>query len=215
MKRNWRQATLVTFTHPLYPPKDEARSMHLTKRLASPLLLILLSTGAFAATPDSTPPPASLAPLLQAMSERLDIADQVALTKWDSGKPIQDSPREQQVIANAAQQAATYQLAPEDVSQFLAAQIEANKLVQYALLAKWHTAGKAPTIARPDLVKQIRPALDQLQIRLLQHYAAFATSRQDPQCPAWLAKGRKALRIDKLHDLALVRATGELCVSGR
>jgi len=189
--------------------------MHLKKCLAGPLLLILLSTGACAQTPTTTAAPASLAPLLQAMSERLEIADQVALTKWDSGKPIQDSPREQQVIANAAQQAATYQLNPEDVSQFLAAQIEANKLVQYALLAKWRDAGKAPTIARPDLVKQIRPALDQLQIRLLQHYAAFAASRQDPQCPTWLAQGRKALGIDEIHDLALVRATGELCVSGR
>ncbi|NWA28781.1 chorismate mutase [Pseudomonas gingeri] len=188
--------------------------MRLTKRLACPLLLLFLSTSAFAAAPKATAAPASLAPLLQAISERLDIADQVALTKWDSGKPIQDSPREQQVIANAAQEAATYQLNPEDVSQFLAAQIEANKLVQYALLAKWHAAGKAPTIARPDLVKQIRPALDQLQVRLLQHYAAFASSRQDPQCPAWLAKERQALSTDKVHDLALIRAVGELCISG-
>lgn len=215
MKRNWRLAALVTFTQGPVPPLDEARSMYLTKRLASPLLLILLSTGAFAETPKPTPAPASLAPLLQAVSERLDIADQVALTKWDSGKPIQDSPREQQVIANAAQEAATYQLNPEDVSQFLAAQIEANKLVQYALLAKWHAAGKAPTIARPDLVKQIRPALDQLQVRLLQHYAAFAASRQDPQCPAWLAQERQVLSTDEIHDLALIRAVGELCLSGR
>ncbi|CAD5203832.1 chorismate mutase [Pseudomonas sp. FEN] len=188
--------------------------MHLKKCLVSPLLLILLSASAFAETPKPTAAPASLAPLLQAVSERLAIADQVALTKWDSGKPIQDGPREQQVIANAAQQAATYQLTPEDVSQFLAAQIEANKLVQYALLAKWQAAGKAPTITRPDLVKQIRPALDQLQIRLLQHYAAFAAFRKDPQCPTWLAQERQARNTDSLHDLALVRAVGELCISG-
>ena len=214
MKRNWRLPALVTFTqHPV--PLDEARNMYLTKRLASPLLLILLSTGAFAAPPKPTPAPASLAPLLQAMNARLEIADQVALTKWDSGKPIQDSAREQHVIANAAQQAATYQLNPEDVSQFLAAQIEANKLVQYALLARWHAAGKAPSIARPDLVKQIRPALDQLQVRLLLNYAAFAASRQDPQCPIWLARERQALKTDEIHDLALVRAAGELCLSGR
>ncbi len=115
------------------------------------LFATIVSTSALAATP---PAPESLAPLLQTISERLTIADQVALTKWDSGKPVEDSLREQQVIANAAEKAQSYQLKPEEIGPFISAQIEANKLVQYALLAKWRDAGKAPVIARPDLVKQ-------------------------------------------------------------
>jgi len=117
------------------------------------------------------------------------------------------------VIANAAKLAPTYKLDAEEVSQFLAAQIEANKLVQYALLAKWHADGKAPDTARPDLVNQIRPQLDQLQIRLLQNYAAFAPYRNDPQCPNWLNQQRKAQGKDAIHDMALVRAVGELCIA--
>jgi len=146
------------------------------------------------------------------LNERLNIADLVALTKWDSGKPIQDSPREAQVIANARAMATERQLDPQDVAQLIAAQMEANKLVQYGLLAKWQAAGAAPDTPRPDLSKQIRPRLDELQTRLLQQYADFTPYRHDPDCTAWLAKARNGLAKDALHELALIRASGELCI---
>ncbi|TMU79989.1 chorismate mutase [Pseudomonas fluorescens] len=170
-------------------------------------LLALLATSAHAAAPAET-----LKPLLETLNERLNIGDLVALTKWDSGKPIQDSPREAQVIANARALAAEHKLDPEDVAQLIAAQMEANKLVQYGLLAQWQAAGAAPDTPRPDLGKQIRPRLDELQTRLLQQYADFAPYRHDANCPVWLAKARSGLTHDVLHELALTRATGELCV---
>jgi len=186
----------------------------MVRRLLLPACLV--SIGACTSNlPAPPPPPAALAPLLGSISEPLPIADQVALTKWDSGKPIQDSPREQQVIAAAAKLAPSYKLDGDEVSQFLAAQIEANKLVQYALLASWHAVGKAPDSPRPDLTKQIRPKLDQLQIQLLQHYAAFAPYRRDPECPNWLGQQRARQARDSIHDLALVRATGELCIKSQ
>lgn len=173
-------------------------------------LLALLGTNAHAAPVAA--PPESLAPLLQTLNERLNIGDLVALTKWDSGKPIQDSPREAQVIANARTLAAERKLDVENVAQLLAAQMEANKLVQYGLLAQWQAAGAAPDTPRPDLGQQIRPRLDELQTRLLQQYAEFVPYRRDPNCPAWLAQARSGLSGDALHELALTRATGELCV---
>jgi chorismate mutase len=181
-----------------------------------PLLLTcalsgLLACGAQAGTP--SPAPASLQPLLVTMNERLNIADLVALTKWDSHKPIQDSVREAQVIANARKQAVTRKLNPDEVAELIAAQIEANKLVQYGLLAQWQAAGKAPDMPRPDLANQIRPRLDELQNRLLQHYADFTPYRKDPNCAQWLAAERSALIKDALHGQALIRATGELCVT--
>ena len=170
-------------------------------------LLALLATTAHAAAPAET-----LKPLLETLNERLNIGDLVALTKWDSGKPIQDSPREAQVIANARTLAAERHLDAEEVAQLIAAQMEANKLVQYGLLAQWQASGAAPDTPRPDLGKQIRPRLDELQTRLLQQYADFAPYRHDANCPAWLAKARSGLTHDALHELALTRATGELCV---
>ncbi len=180
------------------------------RQLLSCTLLALLASGAHAAT--AAAPPESLKPLLETLNERLNIGDLVALTKWDSGKPIQDSPREAQVIANARTLAAERKLDAEDVAQLIGAQMEANKLVQYGLLAQWQAAGAAPDTPRPDLGQQIRPRLDELQTRLLQQYAAFLPYRQDPNCLAWLAKARSGLTRDALHELALTRATGELCI---
>lgn len=179
---------------------------HLANLLTGTFLALLV-TSAQAATPAET-----LKPLVQTLNERLNIGDLVALTKWDSGKPIQDSPREAQVIANARTLATERQLDPEDLAQLLAAQMEANKLVQYGLLARWQAAGAAPDTPRPDLGKQIRPRLDELQTRLLQQYADFAPYRHDTDCPQWLANARNGLPQDALHELALTRATGELCI---
>lgn len=158
--------------------------------------------------------PAELESLLKTMNERLQIADLVALTKWDSGKPIQDSDRESKVIANAQRQAVGYGVGEEDSQQLLAAQIEANKLVQYGLLAAWHTAGQAPQTQRPDLNNQIRPHLDELQSRLLEQFARFQPFRRNAQCSAWLSQGSQKLANDPLHELAIIRATGELCIRG-
>ncbi|WP_025109058.1 chorismate mutase [Pseudomonas sp. H1h] len=184
--------------------------MSCTLRVSAGAVLALLASTANAAMPSATPDP--LQPLLTTLNQRLNIGDLVALTKWDSGKPIQDSPREAQVIANARTLASEYKLDPEEVAQLIAAQMEANKLVQYGLLAQWQAAGRAPDTPRPDLAKQIRPQLDQLQSRLLRQYADFVPYRRDPDCPVWLARARQGLTHDALHDLALTRATGELCI---
>ena len=181
-----------------------------SSRLLTCAVLALVSGASAAAAPAQAPD--ALKPLLATLNERLNIGDLVALTKWDSGKPIQDSTRETQVIANARTLAAERKLDPEEVAQLTAAQMEANKLVQYGLLAQWQAAGAAPDTPRPDLGKQIRPRLDELQNRLLQQYADFAPYRRDPNCLMWLAEARHGLTRDALHELALVRATGELCV---
>lgn len=180
-----------------------------------PQLLFCALSGLLAggAQADALPPaPAGLLPLLATMNERLNISDQVALTKWDSRKPIQDSAREAQVIANARKEAVTHKLDPDEVAELIAAQIEASKLVQYGLLAQWQAAGKAPDAPRPDLTKEVRPQLDELQKRLLQYYADFAPYRKDPNCAHWLAKERSTLIKDGLHGQALIRATWDLCV---
>jgi len=157
-------------------------------------------------------PPPSIAPLLSSIQERLAIADNVALSKWDSGKPVEDRPRERDVIAAAAALAPTYSVTPALAEQFFSAQIEANKLVQYAHLAQWSLEGKAPASPRLDLSKEIRPHLDELQHRLLQQLRTFAPLRTDKQCPMWLAQATQAADTDELHRLALTRATAELCV---
>lgn len=166
--------------------------------------LLFVSAGASAAPP-------TLEPLLNSIAERLAIADQVALSKWDSKKPVEDKKREQEVIASVVAQASSYKLAPAAVEQFFSAQIEANKLVQYTHLSDWQLQGNAPDDPRPDLIKQIRPQLDQLQKRLLQQLADFSPQRADPQCPQWLAQAVHEPLNDPMRQLAMIRATAELC----
>ncbi len=179
------------------------RRSALKRRLVFALLFV--SASAFAAPP-------TLEPLLNSIAERLTIADQVALSKWDSKKPVEDKKREQDVLASVIAQAPSYKLEPAAAEQFFSAQIEANKLVQYTHLSDWQFQGKAPDDPRPDLIKQIRPQLDQLQKRLLQQLADFTPQRTDPHCPQWLAEAVHEPLNDPLRQLAMIRATAELCI---
>ncbi|WP_419789498.1 chorismate mutase [Pseudomonas edaphica] len=188
-------------------PHRRQASSHRRSALKHRLVFALL----FVSVSASAAPP-TLEPLLNSIAERLEIADQVALSKWDSHKPVEDKKREQEVIASVAAQAPNYKLDPSAAEQFFSAQIEANKLVQYTHLSDWQFQGKAPDDPRPDLVKQIRPRLDQLQKTLLQQLADFTPQRTDPQCPQWLATAVHEPLNDPLRQLAMIRATAELCI---
>jgi len=77
-------------------------------------------------------------------ARRLAIAQQVAFAKWDSGAPVENASGEEHVIVSATEAGQLRGLNQTSVSNFFRAQIEANKLVQYSLLAEWHRVGKAP-----------------------------------------------------------------------
>ncbi|MCK9754250.1 chorismate mutase [Pseudomonas syringae pv. syringae] len=177
--------------------------------LATSLLTMTFMSACFAFTAEQKP--SALEPLLQAISERLTIADQVALSKWDSGKAVEDPPRELQVINAAQARAAEFKLNPDDVQRLFRAQIEANKQVQNALLAQWHAAGKAPDTVRLSLVDDIRPKLDRLQTQLLQAYADFQPLRKAETCQMQLDAALKRYQTNPIHDQALVLATADLC----
>ena len=84
--------------------------------------------------------------LVETSARRLVIAKQVALAKWDDGTAVEDAPREAKVIAGAVKDGESVGLEPASVANFFRAQIEANKVVQYSLLADWRRSGKC---ARP------------------------------------------------------------------
>jgi chorismate mutase len=129
-----------------------------------------------------------LQPLVETTAQRLMIAEQVALAKWDSGKPVEDEPREAQVILGAVKDGVAKGLDKQSVSNFFKAQIEANKIVQYALLADWYRAGKAPEHAPVDLLKDIRPQLDEIQKSLIADLANTAAVRTSKTCHVHIAE---------------------------
>jgi chorismate mutase len=108
-----------------------------------------------------------LQPLVETSARRLLIAKQVALVKWDSGAAVEDLPREAQVIRDTVRDSDSRGLDSTSVSNFFKAQIEANKVIQYSLLADWRRSGRAPAHAPIDLVATIRPELDRVQTALI------------------------------------------------
>jgi chorismate mutase len=158
---------------------------------------------------------ASLDDLVDAAAYRLSIADQVALTKWDTKKAVEDLPREKVVIDDAVKQASAHGLSATRTADVFADQIEANKLVQYRLLAQWARAGNAPTDPRPDLVRDIRPKLDVLESRLIDGLVRTSDLTSQSDCPQEVAVAVgayvSAKRLDALHAIALDRATARIC----
>ena len=156
-------------------------------------------------------PPAQLQPLIAAMEQRLEIANDVARSKWHSGKPVQDSERERHVIQNAESRAGEFKLAPDDTREFMTAQMEANKMVQYARIEQWRETGQSPEKPESGLTDGIRGRLDTLMPVLMQSYSAFQPYRNDAKCSGWVQSEIQRQASDPVIVTALQRAAGELC----
>jgi chorismate mutase len=155
-----------------------------------------------------------LRPLVETTAHRLMIGKQVALAKWDSGKAVEDTPREAQVLLGAIKDGVTKGLDEELVSNFFKAQIEANKFVQYTLLADWHRAGKAPEHAPVDLLKVIRPQLDEVQKLLIAELVDTAAVRTSKTCHADVAKAVEKYISMHPHDGPINAATLNRSLAG-
>ena len=109
----------------------------------------------------------------------------------------------------------------EDVANCFRAQIEANKLVQYALLADWHRAGKAPAHKPFNLKDMIRPELDQLETQFLVALAKTKELRAEPACSTEIAKevgkyvSANKGKVTEVEAIALDRAMAQVCETAK
>jgi chorismate mutase len=147
-----------------------------------------------------------LQPLVETSMHRLDIAEQVAFAKWDSKGQVEDAPREAQVIMGAVKEGELAGLDRTFVANFFKAQIEANKVVQYSLLADWYRAGEAPAHRPTDLATGIRPKLDRLQTELVDELAGTVSIRARASCRADIAMAIGKYLSAHKHDSAPRRA---------
>jgi chorismate mutase len=156
-------------------------------------------------------------PLVQLSARRLALAEQVALAKWDSHTPVEDPSREEQVIMIAVSEGKPRGLDGTFVSKFFRAQIEANKVVQYSLLANWYRTGRAPGHAPVNLANTVRPELDHLQTALIAALADTSMLRAGTTCHADVAKAvGKYISAHKgdrwcFQTIALDRALAAAC----
>lgn len=157
-----------------------------------------------------------LQPLVETTAHRLMIGKQVALAKWDSGKAVEDPSREAQVIRGAVKEGEAKGMDEASVSNFFNAQIEANKFVQYALLADWYRAGKAPEHAPVDLVKSVRPQLDAVQKSLIAELVDTLEVRKSATCRSDIAKavGKYFSTHAQLNGGPITAATFDRALAG-
>ncbi|MEJ5864542.1 gamma subclass chorismate mutase AroQ [Pseudomonas farsensis] len=180
--------------------------MRLTHALP-PFALTLALAGCTAASPTAN----QFAPLLDAIEQRLDLARSVAQHKWRNDLPVEAPERERQVLAKVRLEAADYGLSPARATAFFTDQMEANKLIQYALLDRWATLDPNALAAPRDLASELRPRLDKLQASLLFELAEL-DRKPMPDCTRNLADALAGRTDNELRHLALVRATGQLCL---
>jgi chorismate mutase-like protein len=134
--------------------------------------------------------PWGLERLRRAVDQRLALASQVAMAKWNSRAPIEDLARERQVLQGLGREAAALGLPAGWAEEVFRAQIEASKTVQRERFERWQEAKAGPFEKPPDLARELRPRLDALTHELM---GALAESYPVLKSPARHAEVERAL----------------------
>ncbi|MFI2717342.1 chorismate mutase [Streptomyces collinus] len=160
-----------------------------------------------------------LTPVTDLLARRLLLADKVAAAKYGTDTPIDDPVREAQILDDVRARASSLGLEPDAVAAVFRDQIEANKLVQRALYARWEAHPAERPTERPDLAKEVRPALDRLTTGLLAALRDTERARTAPACGPRLAMaaGWSAYthRLDAPHLEGMGRALPSVCAAPR
>jgi chorismate mutase len=161
----------------------------------------------------------SLWPLTDLAASRVQIADKVAAAKFGTAQLIADPVREQQILDTLAAKSLTLGLDPRATRRFFLAQIEANKVVQRGLFARWTVHPEDQPTTRPDLATEVRPVLDQIDAGLLAQLAATPSARAGRGCDVLLAVAVHVIgwqrQLDVLHEQALAESVRPACTSPR
>jgi chorismate mutase-like protein len=149
--------------------------------------------------------------LVGLMRQRLDLIVEVARSKWNTGSSVEDLAREQSLADDVAALAPRYGLSPQLAVKFFRAQIEAAKLVESALIARWTLAHAGVFAEAADQRAVIRPKIDRLTTQLLAALAAVAPALKRDDAERIIEAGRLP---DEVMTLAMTRALEpllELC----
>ncbi|MHC5260789.1 chorismate mutase [Streptomyces sp. UC4497] len=161
--------------------------------------------------------PRALAAITSLATERLALADKVAAAKYGTDAPIDDPAREQQILDGVAKRSTDLGIDPTFAQSVFRDQIEANKVVQRGLYARWDAHPEQRPTERPDLATEVRPQLDRITTRLLDALREVAPTRTSPACGPLLTAAAlhdaHARGFDALHLKGLARALPSVCAS--
>jgi chorismate mutase-like protein len=141
---------------------------------------------------------------------RLMLAPDVAQYKWNHRVPIEDLPREAQVIASLGQQASALGVPQPWAESFFRAQIEASKIAQRELFQRWDVFKHAQFPDPPDLATVTRPKLDRITALLLHALSENWAVLNDPTRREDVQRALHPMQADAVSPLAVAEAIGPL-----
>lgn len=148
--------------------------------------------------------------LLGQVEQRLAVAPDVAMAKWNSGAPINAPEREAQilerVVVEAQQQGVDQQLA----RAFFQDQFDASKAVQQQLHQQWQQASQPPFDNPPDLASDVRPQLDTLTPQLIQSLHEYQSLEDEPAALQYFEDNAARAVADHEYAEALEMALSSL-----
>lgn len=141
---------------------------------------------------------------------RLMLAPDVAQYKWNHHAPIEDLPREAQVIATLGHQAGALGVPQAWAESFFRAQIEASKIAQNELFQGWDVFKHGEFPDAPDLSAVTRPKLDRITDQLMHALSETWPVLSDPKRRDDVLRAMHPMQADDLSAKAVAEAIAPL-----
>ena len=172
--------------------------------------VVVTPTTASARGDDANP----LLELVDAATQRLQTAEPVAASKWNTGGSIEDPLRVEQVLAAVSTDAKGSGVDPESVRRIFTDQIDATEAIEYTRFAQWKLdPASAPGVA-PDLAAS-RETIDRLNTEMVEQIALHWSVLRSPDCTGTLDDAKAAVTnartLDALYQQALAFSTQSYC----
>jgi chorismate mutase-like protein len=164
--------------------------------------------------PRATPGAIAVDDLCQLIANRLELMPDVARYKWNQRSAIDDPVREQQIIDGLKREAEAMGVPAKWAERFFRAQIEAAKLIQRDLFARWERDGQGTFADAPDLVSVTRPKLDALTPQLLRELSMAWPALTDPAQRDRIAVTVQQISVDQPNQSKFLARAAEPLVDG-
>ncbi|WP_082981095.1 chorismate mutase [Mycolicibacter heraklionensis] len=155
-----------------------------------------------------------LSDLVDAAAQRLQVADDVAAIKWQTGGAIEDPARVGQQLAKLAAEAAAKDLAPDYVRRIFADQITATEAAEHYRFAQWKLDPAAAPSTAPELAAS-RARIDGFNQVMLAQIGQRWELLHSPDCAGELGEAIRtvsdARQLDEFYRRALASATQDYC----
>jgi chorismate mutase len=172
--------------------------------------LAVMPTTAPALGDDANP----LLELVDAATQRLQTAEPVAASKWNTGGSIEDPQRVEQVLGAVSADATGRDVDADYVRRIFTDQIDATEAIEYTRFAQWKLdPASAPGVA-PDLAAS-RAIIDRLNGEMVEQVALQWSVLHSPECSGTLDDAKTAIAnsrmLDPLYQQALAFSTRSYC----